>query len=138
MPDYRSRLKNIVRKEKANLPQTTIPVNAALVRTLGEYAKADNYRLNFKYYNHRNCELNTLRSFKPLIEKFNYMTQCNFANFRSRGRVYDNGDYHNLFYNLPKDVDLEEMEIVDPGRIIFFRVENYICLVSVLTNHRRT
>lgn len=139
MPDFRNKLKNIARKERANLPQqTSIPLSAALVKTLREHATENNYRLNFKYYNHNQCELRTVSSFKPLIDKFNYMTQSNYVSFRSRGRVDNRGDYANLFIGLPADIDLEEVEFASPGRIMFFRVENYICLVSVLTTHRRT
>lgn len=139
MSDYKSRLKNNARKEKERLPQTLIPLNATLVRTLGEHARENNYRLNFKYYNHSQCELNTVTNFKSLIDKFNYMTISNFVTFRSRGRVNNSGDYSSLYRGLPDDADLEEIECgASPGRIMFFRIVNYICLVAVLTAHRRT
>lgn len=138
MSDYKSRLKNSARKEKERLPQTLIPLNATLVRTLGEHARENNYRLNFKYYNHSQCQLSTVSNFRLLIDKFNYMTISNFVTFRSRGRVSNSGDYSSLYRGLPDDADLEEIECgASPGRIMFFRIVNYICLVAVLTTHRR-
>ena len=134
---YQNKIKDQKRKKEQELASIPIPPSAAIRNTLGEYANEDNYRLVFKFYNHRECELNQVENFKPIIDKFNYMTTNNFKFFRSRGRIVDSGDYHNLFANIPPDADLEEIEHSQEGRIIFFRIQSFICIVTVLANHRR-
>lgn len=134
---YQNKIKQQKRVKEQELQKLPIPPSAAIKDKLGEHALDGNYRLIFKFYNNKQCELNQIENFKPLIDKFNYITSKNFRNFRARGRINDSGTYHNLFEGLPPDIDLEEMEHSQVGRIFFFRVETYICIVAILTQHRR-
>lgn len=135
---FQNKLKRARQIEEQLLPRTQLPPRVAINPKIGEYGRDENYKLIFRYYNHSQCELKRLQDFKPLIGKFNIITTSDYKVFKPKGPVFKNGDYVNLFNNLPPDVDtLEEIEISETGRIIFFRVQTFLCIVAVLTQHRR-
>lgn len=114
-----------------------IPQSVAINPKLGEHGKSENYKLIFAHYNHNQCELKKVRNFKPLIDKFNSITQSNYSNLFVRDKIYPTGNYKNLFNNLPQDIDeLEEIKFADTGRIFFFKVDTYISVVAILAIHR--
>lgn len=138
--NFKKKLKQIVQREQKDIDSGVIPAHVTRIgNTLGGHGKDGNYRLIFKYYNHRQCELASIREFKPLIDKFNYVSQSDFRDLRIKGPVHNNGDYSNLFKDLPADIDvLEEIAFGDVERIIFFRIHYFFCIVAVLNEHRRT
>lgn len=122
-------------KEK-NLASTNIPPKVALNEKLKDYCE-ENYRLNFEYYNHNCCELCKVQRFKPLIEGLKIITRSNRDTIKIRDTIENSGDYKNLFIGLPPDADLEEIDFSEVGRITFFRIDKYFCLVTILAKHRR-
>lgn len=135
---YRNRIKFVQRKLAKLNAQTTIPASVAINSTLGEWGKDGTYKLIFRYYNHRQCELNKIREFKPLIDKFNEITKSDYKTLDVRSKVFNNGDYKNLFTGIPPDQEYqEEIKFSETGRIIFFRVQIFLCVTAVLNTHRR-
>ncbi len=135
---WQNKIKEQKRQRELELKKSIIPPSATIASKLGEHALESNYRLIFKFYNHKQCELTQVENFKHIIDRFNYMTSKDFKYFRSRGKISDSRDYHNLFEGLPPDADLEEIEHSQEGRIFFFRLELFICIVTILVNHRST
>lgn len=139
MGDFKSKLKRINGKKSKEFSSSLINPSVALVKeshSLNDY-EDQNYRLIFKYYNHSQCELKLVKDFKPLIKEFDSITKSNWKTLRVRDTLNETGDYKNLFNGLSGDVRVEEIDFTDIGRIIFFRVKNYFCLISVLAKHRR-
>lgn len=134
---FSNKIKLAQRKELQALRKLPIPPTVAINSRLTDFYKQENYMLNFFHYNHNQCELKLVQDFKPLIGKFNYVIQTNPFNLNIRSPVYNSGHYTSLFSGLPPDVDLEEMKFADTGRVIFFRIKNHFCIVSVLARHRR-
>src|SRR3989344_8088516 len=136
------RFKNEVKKAQQNKARQIasskfIPQSVAISPKLGEHGRSDSYKLIFAHYNHNQCELKKVKNFKPLIDKFNSITQSNYSSLFVRDKIYPTGNYKNLFNNLPQDVDeLEEIKFADTGRIFFFKVETYLCIVTILVMHR--
>ena len=136
---FQNKIKQAKQREVVRLSQTQFSPKVAISPLIGEYGRDNNYKLIFRYYNHGQCELKRLQDFKPLINKFNFITSSDYKVFKTKGLVYKSGDYVNLFNGLPLDVDnLEEIEISEVGRIIFFRTQTFLCVVAVLVQHRRT
>lgn len=119
------------------LNTTPIPDSVALSDKLKDYCD-ENYKLNFEYYNYNQCELKKLQKFKPLIEEFNNITRSNRKTINIRDSINRDDDrYSNLYSGLPLDVDLEEIDYSDTGRIFGFRIGSYMCVVAVLKKHRQ-
>lgn len=136
---FQNKIKLAQQREARKLSQSLIPPTVAINKSLGEHGHEGNYRLIFRHYNHAQCELNKIQSYKPLIDKFNEITMSNYKTLRVRGSLYNSEDYQNLFNSLPPDVDhLEEIKFADTGRIIFFKVATFLCVVAILITHRRT
>lgn len=135
---FSNKIKFAQRKKAQEIKKSLIPPNVAIKNQLAETHREGNFILNFHYYNHNQCELRSVQNYRPLINKFNYITRSNPFNIQIRGSIHNNGNYANLFNDLPPDVDdLEEIDYTDAGRIIFFRVSHNFCIVSVLAKHRR-
>lgn len=134
---FKNKIKFAQRKEIQNLQKLPIPPQVAIKDSLTDFYRAENYMLNFFHYNHSQCELKHIQEYKPLIDKFNYIIESSPFNLKIRSPIRNSGHYSNLFSKLPPDTDLEEMKFADTGRIIFFRVRNHFCIVSVLARHRR-
>lgn len=136
---YQNKIKFAQRKQAKLFARSVIPAAAAINSTLGEWGKDGNYKLNFRYYNYRQCELKKVDDFKPLIDKFNEITKSNFMSLSVKSRVYNNGDYKNLFTGIPEDQEYqEEIKFAETGRIIFFRIQTFFCITAILAIHRRT
>lgn len=135
---FQNKIKLARQHEEARLSKLQVSPKVAISSLIGEYGKDENYKLIFRYYNHNQCELKRLQDFKPLINKFNIITASDYKSFKPKGPVYKSGDYVNLFNGLPPDVDnLEEIEISDASRVVFFRTQTFLCVVAVLVQHRR-
>lgn len=134
---FANKLKKAQQRSARELKTSFIPPQVAINPKLGDHGKEGNYKMIFAHYNHGQCELNKVRKFKPLIDKFNTITQSNHAGLPIRDKILSSGNYKNLFSKLPPDVDeLEEIKFAETGRIFFFRVSTYLCVVAILALHR--
>lgn len=137
----KNKLKKLAQHQEQKQSQHRIPPSTALIPDvypdLRDHVKDENYKLIFQYYNHKRCELRKVADFKSLINKFNRITRSNPDTLEVRDKLPNAGNYKDLFEGLPPDIDkLEEIDYTKPGRIIFFRVKNCMCIIAILRTHR--
>ncbi len=128
----------------ADMPQGTILSDEVATNPLIEELVDDgkHYILVFDKYESKECELSKLSTpqAKSLIKKFQQITKCNPKLLPQSGIVRDNinnsGSYKGLFRNLNPDIELKETSLADYGRMFFYIVNRYFCVVAIQSAHK--
>jgi len=101
----------------------------------------DHYDLVFYDYNQNECELHDISQAqaKALINKFNLINDTTPHTIATSGLVKDNidnsGPYSCLYRNLPPDIELKESNLPNGGRVFFYLISKYFCVVSIKARH---
>lgn len=110
---------------------------------LREHLNSENYKLIFATYNFNECQLHRLANTgksKALIQFFNKVTKTNKSNFLTSGiirdNIYNNKPYCSFFKTIPPDTDLKEGAFGGEGRIFFYLIQNFFCIVAIQTQHK--
>lgn len=103
-----------------------IPADAAINPLIKEKLDdSDHFILIFDDYNDNECQLKDLdRSLaRSLIRKFKTITACNPEKLPSsnliKSNIHRDGQYNSLYSNLSPDIELQETELSDKGRVFF-------------------
>lgn len=134
------------RIDQIPIDSSLIPASVAispLFNELREYLTSENYKLIFASYNYDQCELhrltNTSKS-RALIQLFNRITKTNKSNMPTSGIIRNNvrnsGQYCSLFKTIPPDTELKEADFAGEGRVFFYLVQNYFCIVAIQVQHK--
>lgn len=130
-------------KTETNIIPPSVATNSQIDEILQQHANEENFRMIFSSYNHNKCELHQLQKqsrSKALISLLNRITLTNSKDIAGTGIVRDNincsGEYASLFNTIPPDVELKEAGFSGEGRLYFYTIRNFFCVVAIQCKHR--